>query len=212
LQRTAYDFGVSITRTFLGVTVAIVLGAGLTACSSDGPVESADTPTAASSTPTRATSPSTKAAEAGTRANPFGYGKAVRYDDTSVWTFTWQGTEPDAYEQVKAQNEFATPPPTSSSFILGSFAVGAGPDMPADGADPNASWGVSYVGNDGNTYDYDASCGVIQDELFSAGTMYANASKTLKVCATVPTTAVSGGTWLIRSYVGADSSVYFKGA
>lgn len=202
-------------RTFVSAVSASVLAAGLAACSNAGPVESGTSPTAAAAKPTASASPSTQAAEAGTRANPFGYNKTVQYDATSVWTFTWQRTDPNAYEQIKARNEFATPAPTSSSsssFILGTLVVGAEPGMPADGADPNGSWSAAYVGNDGNTYSYDASCGVIPDELFASGAMYAGASKTVKVCATVPTSAVSGGTWLIRASVSATASAYFKGA
>lgn len=203
-----------IYRAGAALLVTGALTVALAACSSSGPVESTAVPTAARTTaPPAARETPTPAAEAGSRDQPYDYNKAVQYDSTSVWTFTWQSTKADGWPDIQGANQFNTAPAAGTSYVLGTLAFGAGAAVPTDGASPTSSWGVAYVGNDGNTYQNQGECGVLPgSDLLAASTMYANASQVGSVCAKVPTAAVAGGTWVIRSYAGADASVYFKGA
>lgn len=171
-------------------------------------------PTAARSTPAPTRSPSAAAApQVGSRENPYGYNKPVQYDATSIWTFTWQSTKADGWPDIKAANEFNTAPAAGENFTLGTVTYGTSAESPADGASPTSSWGVYYVGNDGNSYQSIGECGQLPgSDVLAAQPMYPNASQTGTVCAKVPTAAVSGGTWVIRAFAGADASVYFKGA
>lgn len=157
--------------------------------------------------------PTAAPAELGTRSNPFPTGKPGKYDSTSVWTFTWQSTKADGFADLKAADEYATPPASGQTIVLGTMSVQADAGMPADGADPVGSWTVSYVGNDGNTYTDDGKCGILPGKaVYAIGRMYPNATQTGTTCAVVPTSAIAGGSWRIDAIVGQTASVYFKGA
>lgn len=203
-----------INRSLAALGVAVISAVGLVACSSSGPVESSSTPTAAAKTASPSATPTGAAPEAGTRAAPYEYGKAVKYDDASSWTFTWQSTKADGWPDIQAAQSYNTAPAAGENYVLGAVTYGldAGTDA-ADGASPTASWGVYYVGNDGNSYQSIGECGTLPDaDLLAAQPMYPGASQTGNVCSKVPSAAVSGGTWVIRAFTGQDSSVYFKGA
>lgn len=193
---------------------ALVLAAGtLAGCSSEqssGPVEGTTRATTAS-TPTPTPTPT---AEAGSRKSPFPQGTPGQYESTSMWTVTFTSTDSDAWPEVQASNQYNEAPPTGYSDVIGNLTVEAG-EIPDDGgADPGVSLDVEFVGSDGNAYDtINHPCGVTPSpELQDAGTMYSGASRTTIVCAQVPTSAITGGTWSVTYMDGGSPTAFFASA
>lgn len=131
-----------------------------------------------------------------------------------MWTMTFSGTNGDAWPDVQKVNQYNEPPKSGDSDVLGTLTVSAGAGADDEGADPGDSLTVTYVGADGNSYDtINHPCGVLADtELQDAGLMYTGASRTVSVCAQVPTAAVAGGTWSVTYVDGSTATAFFAGA
>jgi len=178
----------------LGLTIV------LSGCTAAEPESPAARPS--HSTSTQAHSP-TPAAAAGTRVNPYAVGTMGRYDPESVWSFTGQSTDPNATAAIMAANEFNEQPAAGQVYVSTKSTISLADSAAASaGADPYASFTIAYVGNDGNTYE-DKQCAVpAPDTRYqSLGTMYGGATAVGSVCAIVPSGAVAGGAWSIRSQV-----------
>lgn len=200
----------TLTRT--AASVAVLAGAiALAGCSNEsGPVAGTAAPTkTTTSTPTPTPTPDAKV---GTRANPFAVGAPGKHSSDSVWTFTWDATNGDGWAEIQKANEYNEAPAAGQSFVLSSTTVGAGAGVGAEGGDPVASFTISYVGSDGNTYPAVGDCGVLPGKaVYEIGRMYANASQKGYVCSVVPTEAVVGGTWNVQALVGSGTA-FFAGA
>jgi hypothetical protein len=204
----------TLTRAL--ATAVVIAGAiTLAGCSSQsGPVAGTAAPTSApvKTSPTPTPTPTPEAA-VGTRAKPFPVGAPGRYDSTSVWTMTFTATDADAWPEVQKVNMYNEAPKEGYSDVLGTMTVAAGAVDDA-GADPGQSLSVTYVGSDANSYDsINHPCGVLADtELQDAGTMYAGASRSVLVCAQVPTTAIAGGSWAVGFVDGSTAPAFFASA
>jgi len=195
-------------------TAALVLASAITlaGCSSEsGPVAGTKAPTKAPSESSATPTP-TAEAKAGTRANPFPVGSPGKHSAESVWTFTWDGTNADGWSEIQKANEFNEAPSAGQSFVLSSTTVAAGSDIGTEGGDPIASFAISYVGSDGNTYPAAGDCGVLPGTaVYEIGRMYPDAAQKGFVCSVVPTDAVAGGTWNVQALVGSGTA-FFAGA
>jgi hypothetical protein len=141
-------------------------------------------------------------------------GTPGKYEADSVWTSTFTATNGDAWPDVQKTNQFNTAPPAGSSDVIGTMTVAVGASAASTGVDPGQSLVVDYVGSDGNSYAaINHPCGVLPStELQDAGVMFPNASRSVLVCAQVPTTAVHGGTWSVGYFDGSTPAAFFKGA
>lgn len=200
-------------KTIIASVVALALAATLAGCTMDsgGPVKGTTKPTTVSESQTPTPTPTPEAA-LGTRPNPFPVGTPGKHSKDSVWTFTWADTDGNAWQKIQQSNQYNSPPEDGHAFVLASTKVATDPGLPAEGADPTASFTISYVGSDGNSYTAAGDCGALPSKAwYEFGRMYANASQDGLVCASVPTAAVSGGTWHVQSLVGVGDA-YFVGA
>lgn len=202
-------------KTIIASAVALSLAALLAGCSSgpSGPVEGTSKPTTASKESVTPTPTPTPESAIGTRANPFPVGTPGQYDSKSVWTITVTGTDGDAWPEVQKVNQFNEAPRAGYTDVIGELTVSAGAAADA-GADPGQSLSVAYVGSDANSYDtINHPCGVLPDtSLQDAGTMYGGATRNVLVCAQVPTTAITGGTWSVAYIDGGTAPAFFTGA
>ncbi len=193
------------------VVAAAVLG--LTACSSGAVI--ADKP-AASTTVTPTPSPSVPAVGAvGARTNPVTVGTPAKYDSRSVWTFTFGATDPDAWPEISAANQFNQAATEGSTYVTAPVHIeAANADSMANGADPSASYVIEYVTVSGNTFGSQTCLASLPapGDINSVGTMYGGAKADFLTCAVVPTGDVSGGAWKVTSIVGGTASAFFASA
>jgi hypothetical protein len=200
-------------KTIIASAAALALALTLAGCTADstGPVEGTTKPTTVSESKTPTPTPTPEAA-LGTRPNPFPVGTPGKHSKDSVWTFTWADTDGNAWPKIQQANPYNTAPAAGQSFVLASTKVAADPSLPAEGGDPTASFTISYVGSDGNSYTAAGDCGALPSKAwYEFGRMYPGASQDGLVCTSVPTAAVSGGTWHVQSLVGVGDA-YFAGA
>lgn len=149
----------------------------------------------------------------GSRALPWPIGTPVKYDTTSVWTFTFGSTAIDQYSAIAAFNEFADAPAEGSMYITAPVTVTvADNEQTADGADPWGSLSVTYVTASGNTAEECYSELPAPGDLYAVGTMYGGATAEFLACAIVAADDVSGGTWAVRSLVDGNLVSFVVGA
>lgn len=201
-------------------TAAIFSALLLSGCS--GPVEGEIEPKASAEPSTTATEEAAEAEDAeatdeasaakpGTRANPFPTSTAGKHSADSVWTFSIGETNTDAWPEILATNEYNEAPTEGNGYITVPVTVQVD-DVAAvvDGADPAASFDISYVTVSGNTYDSFTCSAVLPDpgELYNVGVMYGGAQAGFVGCAQVPTADIPGGVWVVASTMARDSAFF----
>lgn len=130
-----------------------------------------------------------------------------------MWTFTFGPTAVDQYATIAANDEYADPPAEGMTYITAPVTLSvADNEQTAGGADPWASFTVTYVSSSGNTADECFSTLPAPGDLFSIGTMYGGASAEFLACAIVPADEVSNGTWAVRSSIEPDMVTFIAGA
>ncbi|TFD56977.1 hypothetical protein E3T43_08620 [Cryobacterium sp. Hh7] len=191
-------------------TAAICSALLLSGCA--GPVEGKIEPKV-SAEPSAAATEEATAAKLGTRTNPFPTGTAGKHSSDSVWTFSVGETDIDAWPEILAFNEYNEAPAEGNGYITVPVTVQVD-DVAAvvDGADPAASFDISYVTTSGNTYDSFTCSAVLPDpgELYNVGVMYGGAQAGFIGCAQVPTADIPGGAWVVASSI-AQTSAFFAG-
>jgi hypothetical protein len=196
-------------KPYLAVVPIVTLTFVLSACTS-GPVVQPEVEDTISVSPT----PTEEAEPLGTRGNPVAVGVGAKHSDASVWTYTVGETDSDAWPEISSVNQFSSPPEAGSAYIMlpVHLVVEDAPQI-VDGADPWASFEVSYVTAGGNSFD-ERSCTAVlpaPGSLYDVGLMFGGAEADFVSCVQVPAGDIAGGTWRIASLISTDA-VYFVGA
>lgn len=194
-----------------GLSLAIVLT--LSACSPDEPVVVRGTPSSSESVVPSAPTPSpTVEAAEGTREKPIPAGGTAKHSDDSVWVYSVGASDPDGGPEVMNENPYNTIA-EGNTLVLAPVHISVEADASVpDGADPWASFTVSYVTASGNSY---GPCDVAlpnPGDLSALGAMYAGAQADFLACASVPSADVIGGLWRVTSKLDSSASVFFAGA
>lgn len=194
-------------RKIITLIIAATLTATLAGCAATAATTAA-THAAAHTSPPPVTTP---ARAVGTHDHPYPAGTPGTFDPTS-WSFTILATNGNAWAVIQPLDPSNTPPTTGTTYVLGTVKIDAAPA--ATPADPSSSVTYNYVGSDGNTYPT-GTCGNLGDQdIHNANTMYPGATKTVLICAQVPTGAAPGGSWAVAdNYVNSTTpTVFFHGA
>lgn len=198
----------AVTPLLLAAAVA------LSGCAPAGPVVDDADPVETSkdeSTPTPTPTP-TPDAPLGSRSNPVPSGTAAQHSPDSMWKYTVGATNPNAWAEITATNEFNEPPGEGNSYITVPVHVQALENpAAANGADPWASFKIEYVTAAGNTARPCAAVLPAPGSLDAVGTMYGGAEADFLGCAIVPTADIPGGTWRVGSQIDATSAAFFAG-
>jgi hypothetical protein len=141
-----------------------------TTAATDEPTSSASVTTssepAETTTTTTATTTTVPPTEGGTMDDPVPAGE---WFPVGEWQIAVAGTDTEATEAVLTENQFNEPPAEGNRFVVWRVAVtnlGSEPTQPAIGLS------FSSVGPSAVAYDYEATCGVVPDELSSFRTLY----------------------------------------
>lgn len=158
-----------------------------------GAAEDADEPTEANE------------AALGTRDNPLPLGTRIEMGE---WTLAVTEVNPDAADEVLAENQFNDPPVEGRQFVL--FTV----DATYEGDDSGTAWldlSWAIVGSAGNTFGtaMDDYCGVIPRPLNDTGETFPGGSVTGNVCVSVDSAQVDGATIRIEESFSFDDTRAF---
>ena len=142
----------------------------------------------------------------GTRENPYLAGTKARLAADSVWTVGFQAANTNAAALVIAENEFNTVV-EGRSMVMSEATFDVNGDTAQDLSDgANILWSLTfeYVTAGGVSYGSgsDDSCGVVPNDYYNIGTLYAGAAASGNVCVQVPTAEIVGGLWSVTNNQG----------
>lgn len=142
----------------------------------------------------------------GTRERPYLAGTKARLAADSVWTVGFQPANTDAAALVIAENEFNAVV-EGRSMVMSEATFDVNGDTAQDLTDgANILWSLTfeYVTTGGVSYGSgaDDSCGVVPNDYYNIGTLYAGAAASGNICVQVPTAEVSGGLWSVTNNQG----------
>lgn len=161
----------------------------------------------ASTAPTPAPAPARPAS--GTLQNPIPVGTTAAVGPN--WNVTVLEIIPNAWDIIRAENQFNDPPAPGRQFIMA--RVGVSYVGPGSGT-PWVALTIRFVGSDGNTYggamaDY---TGVIPRPLTDIGEQFSGAVAEGNVAWSVPMPAIPGGVISISEGWRPETRVFFAGA
>lgn len=139
--------------------------------------------------------PAANDAKPGTRENPFPIDTPATLGD---WTISVGASNTNATDVVRAENSFNDAPVEGRQFVLAPIT------MTYNGKDaqmPLVALSIKFVGAKGNTYasyDTDASCGVIPNDMMGVSELYAGATATANECMSIPADEIAGGSWVVN--------------
>jgi len=143
----------------------------------------------------------------GTRQNPVPAGTTVKIGD---WQVRFAATNPNANQQIAAENQFNAPLAAGRQFVLVPVEV------TYTGDESGTAWidlSIKFLGAGGNTFgggpqeDY---CGVIPNALTDLGEMFPGAKGSGNECVSVPADQIEGGAWIVeQSFALDDNRVFF---
>lgn len=220
------------------VAAFAVLALALVGCGREAPLEVSPVPTeteiedaAEEPEPTEAIEPEEteietdeqedpiEVAPEGTRENPLEIGQSRKVSDESAWIVGIVESNLDAAAEIHAADEYAPRPEDGERFIVatlwvqidGSAIERQGFNLSNDGADPRASLFVSYVAEDGTSYEDGGSswCYTNNDFLDAVGIMYQDGAEgSGDFCIVIPEEKVDGGLWRVSNTV--NDSIWFQ--
>ena len=131
----------------------------------------------------------------GTRLNPYPSGTSF---GLGSWNFRLATSDTDAWPEIAATNMFNDPPRAGWSYITVPVTftyLGSGSERPW------LSTTIDFLGSDNVVYNdfSDQSCGVVPNDVTDINDLYPGGSATGNECAVVPTSAVEGGKWRVRT-------------
>lgn len=141
----------------------------------------------------------------GSRENPYAVGDTISLTD---WDITVNSVNPDAAEEVMAENQFNEPPAEGRQFVLVNL------DATYTGDDASNFWvdiTTKVLGSEGNTFggEMDDSCGTIPGDLFNAGEQFPGSTETGNVCVSVPAEQLDGALLLVEETFSFEDSRVF---
>ena len=145
-----------------------------------------------------------KPAQIGTRENPIPIGQAAKIGDN--WEVAVLEIDEDAWETIKAENQFNDPPKEGHQFVLAKIEAKYVGD---DSGTPWLDLSIKYLGSGGNSFD--DSVGVKPDALDDKGEMFAGATVTGYDGWEVASDEVKGGLLIIEESLSfSDTRLFFE--
>jgi len=138
----------------------------------------------------------------GTRQNPIPIGTQARVGQE--WNVTVLEINTNAWDIVRATNQFNDPPAQGHQFVMARVRVSY------VGTETGLPWidlDLRYLGADGNTYS--SGIGVIPSRFDDIGEQFPRAVAEGYIGWSVPTTAITGGSIIIEELFRTETRVFF---
>ncbi|WP_246360775.1 hypothetical protein [Haloechinothrix aidingensis] len=148
----------------------------------------------------------TDGTELGSRDDPLELGTTIEMGE---WSLAVTEVDPDAAEDIIAENEFNEPPVDGRQFVM--FQVTA----TYNGEESGTAWvdfGWAVVGSSGNTFggaSMDDHCGVIPNPLNETGETYPDGEVSGNVCVSAPSDQLDGGSIRVEDSFSFDDTRAF---
>jgi len=137
------------------------------------------TPRAGQPTPTRAAAAPQSGGDGKSRNNPLALGEAVRVGDYEIRVIA---VNTDAEDIVLAENMFNEPAAAGNVMVLATIQI------TYLGSEESNMFDLSFeaIANNVGYASYDASCGVVPNEIWEMPTLYSGATGTFNECWQIP--------------------------
>ena len=131
----------------------------------------------------------------GSRSNPYQVGSTFGLGD---WNLQFGTADTDAWPEIAAQNSFNDPPLPGWSYVTVPVTFTR---LGTTSAPPWVDTTVDFLGSNNVIYNEwsDQSCGVLPNDATSINDLYPGGTAAGNDCAVVPTSAIEGGMWRVRS-------------